>query len=97
MKEQSSDTVRQLVREHYGKVAVDNGCGCGTQTGGGCCSPGFQVPDSIGNALGYSHEDFSSVVEGANMNLGCGNPVAISKLRKGETVFHHSYAALHSA
>jgi C_GCAxxG_C_C family probable redox protein len=36
--------------------------------------------------LGYSNEDFASVVEGANMNLGCGNPVAISKLKKGETV-----------
>jgi arsenite methyltransferase len=36
--------------------------------------------------LGYSDEEFASVVEGANMNLGCGNPVAISKLKKGETV-----------
>jgi len=86
MKEQSSDMVRQLVREHYGKVAVGRGCGCGTETGGGCCSPGVQVSDSVGNAIGYTKEELSSVVEGANMNLGCGNPLAISKLEKGETV-----------
>lgn len=86
MKEQSSDTIRQLVREHYRKVAVGSGCGCGAEPNVGCCSPGIQVSDSIGKALGYSNEDFESVVEGANMNLGCGNPVAISKLKKGETV-----------
>jgi C_GCAxxG_C_C family probable redox protein len=86
MKKQSSDTIRQLVRKHYGKVAVGSGCGCGSETNAGCCSPGVQISDSIGKALGYSSEDLASVVEGANMNLGCGNPVAISKLEKGETV-----------
>ena len=86
MQKQSSDTIRQLVREHYGKVAVGSGCGCGSEPNTGCCSPGVQISDSIGKALGYSSEDLASVVEGANLNLGCGNPVAISKLKKGETV-----------
>ncbi len=86
MKAQSSDTVRQLVRDHYGKVAAGGGCGCGTETSNGCRAPGVQAPNSIGNALGYSNEDLASVVAGANMNLGCGNPVAISKLNKGEAV-----------
>ena len=86
MKEQSSDTIRQLVREHYGKVAVGTGCGCGTELKTGCGSPGVQISDSTGKALGYSNEDYASVVEGANLNLGCGNPVAISKLKKGQTV-----------
>ena len=86
MKTQSSDAVRQDVRDHYGKVAAGNGCGCGNETNAGCCSPGVQASDSIGSALGYSNEDLASVVEGANINLGCGNPVAISKLKNGEAV-----------
>jgi ubiquinone/menaquinone biosynthesis C-methylase UbiE len=86
MKEQSSDSIRQVVREHYGKVAVGSGSGCGNEINAGCCSPGVPVSDSIAKALGYTNKDLAYVVEGANMNLGCGNPVAISKLKKGETV-----------
>ncbi len=86
MKKQSSNAVRQLVREHYGKVAAGNGCGCGNDINTGGCSPPVQAADSIGSVLGYSERDLDSVVEGANMNLGCGNPVAISKLKNGETV-----------
>jgi SAM-dependent methyltransferase len=36
--------------------------------------------------MGYSKEDFASVPEGANMGLGCGNPVALASLQAGETV-----------
>ncbi len=86
MKEQSSDMVRKLVRDHYGKVAAGIRCGCGTAPGAGPGSPGVPVSDSIGKVLGYSDGDVASVVEGANMNLGCGNPVAIGELKKGESV-----------
>lgn len=36
--------------------------------------------------MGYSKEDIISVPEGANMGLGCGNPVALASLKPGETV-----------
>lgn len=36
--------------------------------------------------LGYSKEDLASVPEGANMMLGCGNPIALASLKPGETV-----------
>lgn len=38
------------------------------------------------HALGYSADEQSSVPEGANLGLGCGNPQAIAALRPGETV-----------
>jgi arsenite methyltransferase len=85
MKKQSSDTIRHLVRDHYGKLAACGGCGTGSNAAG-CCSPDAQPSHSISAILGYSDEDFASVVESANLDLGCGNPVAISKLRKGESV-----------
>jgi ubiquinone/menaquinone biosynthesis C-methylase UbiE len=36
--------------------------------------------------MGYSKADIDSVPEGANMELGCGNPVALASLKPGETV-----------
>jgi ubiquinone/menaquinone biosynthesis C-methylase UbiE len=37
-------------------------------------------------AYGYSAEDTSAVPVGANLGLGCGNPIALASLRPGETV-----------
>jgi arsenite methyltransferase len=60
-----------------------------TKTGAAasCCSSGSGVSlDQISSALGYGKEDIQSVPEGANMGLGCGNPVALASLKTGETV-----------
>jgi SAM-dependent methyltransferase len=36
--------------------------------------------------IGYSKEDIAEAPEGANLGLGCGNPVALASLQPGETV-----------
>jgi ubiquinone/menaquinone biosynthesis C-methylase UbiE len=36
--------------------------------------------------MGYSKEELNSVVEGANLGLGCGNPTSIGNLKPGEIV-----------
>jgi SAM-dependent methyltransferase len=36
--------------------------------------------------IGYSKEEMSQVPEGANLGLGCGNPVALASLREGQMV-----------
>jgi SAM-dependent methyltransferase len=36
--------------------------------------------------MGYTEDDLSSVPEGSNLGLGCGNPQAIAAIRPGETV-----------
>ena len=86
MENTKNDTIRQAVRKTYGQVAESNapGCGCGTSA---CC--GTEDNTSVKNTsvnLGYSDDDVSSVPEGANMGLGCGNPQAIASLREGEVV-----------
>lgn len=80
MANQSGDSVRNTVREHYSKVAQEgSACGCAP----GCCG----TPSASASlALGYSADDLASVPEGADMGLGCGNPQAIAALRLGETV-----------
>jgi ubiquinone/menaquinone biosynthesis C-methylase UbiE len=42
--------------------------------------------EEISRRIGYSEEDINSVPEGANLGLGCGNPVALASLKEGETV-----------
>ena len=80
------DHLRTSVREHYGKVATrQGGCGCAPT----CCSTeetDTSDPAELSQALGYSAHDTSSVPEGANLGLGCGNPLAIALLKPGQTV-----------
>lgn len=80
--------IRQIVRKHYSKVATGSSCGCGsTETAEtGCCLPDQALSRGYNTALGYSAEDLNTSVDGTNMNLGCGNPIAIGKLQPGEKV-----------
>jgi SAM-dependent methyltransferase len=71
------------VRERYGRIAVESHVG-------GCCGGpstcGSADPGPRSERLGYSEAELSSLPEGANLGLGCGNPQAIAALRRGETV-----------
>jgi SAM-dependent methyltransferase len=51
----------------------------------GCVPPGVSA-EQMSALMGYASEDFAGVPEGANMGLGCGNPVALASLKPGETV-----------
>jgi len=73
---------RKEVREGYAKIARP-GFSCGSAAS--CCS-GSSDYEQISRQIGYSDEELHSVPEGANLNLGCGNPVALASLKKGEIV-----------
>ncbi len=69
--------VRTVVREKYGAIAE----------GGGCCGPGCGCGDtSVLSQIGYTAEQAALLPEGANLGLGCGNPIAHAALKSGETV-----------
>ena len=53
---------------------------------GSCCDRPEITSQQLSTLMGYSKEDIDSVPEGANMGLGCGNPVALASLKPGETV-----------
>ena len=42
--------------------------------------------ENISKKIGYSDADLNAVPEGANLGLGCGNPIALASLKKGEVV-----------
>jgi SAM-dependent methyltransferase len=86
MENLEDDQIRGVVRETYGQIAKTGGVNCGC-TPSACCGSGDKAaPKDISVRLGYSSDDVSSVPEGANMGLGCGNPQAIASLQPGEIV-----------
>jgi len=38
----------------------------------------------ISKKIGYADKDLKSVPEGANLGLGCGNPLALASLKEGK-------------
>ncbi len=77
------EIVKKVVRESYAQIA---------QAGGSCCLPaaaccgGVDMAAEISKKIGYADKDLKSVPEGANLGLGCGNPLALASLKEGETV-----------
>lgn len=76
------EEIKKVVREGYGKIARKEGSCCAPASS--CC--GSSRPDDLSRKIGYGDEELSSVPEGANLGLGCGNPVALASLKEGETV-----------
>ena len=78
------DKIKKIVREGYAKVAKKEESCC-TKTPAPCsCST--STSGEISKRIGYSEEDVNAVPEGANLGLGCGNPVALASLKEGEAV-----------
>ena len=53
------------------------------------CTPDRPTGPSAGSAassLGYTAEQTGAAPEGADLGLGCGNPITIASLHRGETV-----------
>ena len=92
-----NEEIKKVVRERYARVAkqsspygalvsADMQSGtCCNASASPCCS-GSASAQTISRAIGYSEEELGAVPEGANLGLGCGNPVALASLKKGETV-----------
>lgn len=75
--------IKKTVRENYAKIA-DGGSSCCIPDNS-CCGSSYSAQD-VSRKLGYSEEELKAVPDGANLGLGCGNPVALASLKQGETV-----------
>jgi SAM-dependent methyltransferase len=71
----NSEDIKKIVKEKYKEIAQGNcGCGCGCKNN-----------QDIAKDIGYSDEEIKSAGI-ANLGLGCGNPVAMSNIKEGDTV-----------
>lgn len=70
--------IKKIVKQSYAKLAQKSSCGCK-------CSCDSSDSQQISKSTGYSDEEMEAVPE-ANMGLGCGNPIAIGKIKAGDIV-----------
>jgi len=83
-----STDIKTAVRERYAGHATDGDSCCTTTPRAGAASCGCaEAPaGTVSEALGYSAEDLAAIPDGADLGLGCGNPLALLDLAAGETV-----------
>lgn len=68
--------VKKIVKENYAKIAKNEGACCS-------CSCNKNDQEKIAKAIGYSDEELKTP---GNLGLGCGNPVALGKIKLGDIV-----------
>jgi len=79
----NEDDIRKVVRNKYGQIAKQGTSCCGSVSS--CCGSESTAERISGN-IGYTGEEIHGVPDGANLGLGCGNPLALASLKEGETV-----------
>jgi len=77
--------LKLLVLKTYSNIASQGSC-CTMPAS--CCAPEIKSISLLetGRLIGYSDEELKVGLGEANLGLGCGNPVAIASLKKGEIV-----------
>ena len=82
--------ITKTVRTRYANIAKQSGSGCCSDAAAertSCCdSTNTATARDISKTVGYTDTDVDSVPEGANLGLGCGNPIALASLKEGEVV-----------
>ena len=70
--------VKKIVKDSYSKIAKNNTCICS-------CNSSNYDSVKIAKSIGYSDEEIQMASE-ANLGLGCGNPIALANIKKGDVV-----------
>jgi arsenite methyltransferase len=90
-----TNDIKQAVRERYaGHAAQGSSCcapaaassSCGCRAGGSGAAAGAGGAAGVSEDLGYTAAELAAVPDGADLGLGCGNPLGMLDLREGETV-----------
>ena len=68
--------IKEIVKENYSRIASEEKC---------CCNCTCSNAEEISKSIGYSDSEINNVPE-ANLGLGCGNPIALAKIKKGDIV-----------
>lgn len=90
--------MREQVQTHYASLAL-GGCGCGSSSSDftaqeeedsgstSCCCLDTSAPQDPSSIQFYTAEELLTVPsEASSFSLGCGNPIAMSKLKPGDVV-----------
>jgi len=75
--------IKKRGAENYAQIAKKESSCCASVSS--CCDSAG-LAQVISRNIGYSDEELASIPEGANLGLGCGNPIALASLTEGEIV-----------
>ncbi len=79
--------IKKVVQDSYAKIAIQD---CSQEKGmeGACCNEVHSPANSnqLGEMLGYAQSELISIPEGANLGLGCGNPLALGEIKSGDRI-----------
>jgi len=76
------EQIRKIVRQSYAKIVKEeNSCRVPVST-----RRGADLLKTISKKIGYTNEELKAVPKGANLGLGCENPIALASLKEGKTV-----------
>jgi arsenite methyltransferase len=86
-----SEATREAVRRRYAGIASETMAETPETSGTSCCAPSCCGSESLdvttlATSIGYAAEELSTLPEGANLGLSCGNPTALASLKLGEVV-----------
>jgi len=72
----NKNNIKKIVKNKYSEVALQENSCCGCTC----------TADNISKNIGYTDDEINEVPEGANLGLGCGNPVALASIKNGDVV-----------
>jgi arsenite methyltransferase len=79
-----SESIKQKVKERYGKVALlgiaENCC----MPDSSCCDRGSQIHSA--KIVGYDEKELEAIPQSSILGLGCGSPTGFANIQKGEIV-----------
>ena len=76
-------SIREAVRERFGTTAKQAGSCCSAKKSYHLDADSIEAVSKI---AGYSDQELKSIPDGANLGLGCGNPVALAAIKEGDVV-----------
>lgn len=77
----NAEEIKKLVKDKYAQIAKETAACCSS-----CGCNGLpKSNERIAKEIGYSEDDLR-LGEGSNLGLGCGNPVAMGRIKEGDTV-----------
>jgi arsenite methyltransferase len=81
----SESSIKQKVKERYGKIALAGNTESCCMPDSSCCSEPSS-PTLSAKIIGYDEKELESIPQSSILGLGCGSPTTFANIKPGETI-----------